>query len=110
MTDLYLILHKVRGEPAFDIASAIMIGEEQCWLIPTSGHRAYPIDWLPLNAVCPDTVENMLVAANGPIWETLSDHYEARPLQKEARTTFNPRALLEKIGLAKSTSMKRRSL
>src|SRR6516225_1037078 len=76
MTDLYLILHKVRGEPALDIASAIMIGEEQCWLIPTSGHRAYPIDWLALNAVCPDTVENMLVAANGPIWEALSDHYE----------------------------------
>ena len=43
MNDLYLILHKVRGEPAFDIAQKMMIGEEEGWIIPTSGHRAYPI-------------------------------------------------------------------
>ena len=39
---IYLILHKVRGEPAFDIAEPIMIGDEEGWIIPTSGHRAYP--------------------------------------------------------------------
>jgi hypothetical protein len=61
----HLILHKVRGEPAFDIASRIHCplceGARQgldhgeaymgncsgCddgywWIIPTSGHRAYP--------------------------------------------------------------------
>jgi hypothetical protein len=38
----YLILHKVRGEPAFDIASKLQIGDEEGWIIPTSGHRAYP--------------------------------------------------------------------
>jgi len=62
---VYLILHKVRGEPAFDIASKLrcpvcepmrqglddgMAYAGNCnacddgywWIIPTSGHRAYP--------------------------------------------------------------------
>jgi hypothetical protein len=38
MSELYLIAHKVRGEPALDIA--IKMGD--WWIIPTSGHRAYP--------------------------------------------------------------------
>ena len=65
MTDLFLIAHKVRNEPAFDIACRIVcaecnghgdlniadatfIGCNECdnlgywWIIPTSGHRAYP--------------------------------------------------------------------
>jgi hypothetical protein len=59
MTDLYLVAHKVRGEPAFDIAQRMECPEcnaEGCiecddlgawWIIPTSGHRAYPFgDWL----------------------------------------------------------------
>ena len=33
MTDLYLILHKVRGEPAFDVAQKIQIGGEEGWII-----------------------------------------------------------------------------
>jgi hypothetical protein len=41
-TMTYLILHKVRGEPAFDIAEKLQIGDEEGWIIPTSGHRAYP--------------------------------------------------------------------
>lgn len=57
MTEPFLILHKVRGQPAFDIAERIecpechKLGPEFCdgcegagfwWIIPTSGHRAYP--------------------------------------------------------------------
>src|SRR4029077_6392662 len=38
---LFLILHKVRGEPAFDIAECIGAAED-IWIIPTSGHRCYP--------------------------------------------------------------------
>ena len=38
----YLILHKVRGEPAFDIAHRIDIDGESAWIVSTSGHRAYP--------------------------------------------------------------------
>ena len=39
---LYLILHKVRGEPAYDIATPVLIGQEEGWIVPTSGHRCYP--------------------------------------------------------------------
>ena len=42
MSEPYLIAHVVRGSPAFDIAEQIEIGDEQGWIIPTSGHRAYP--------------------------------------------------------------------
>ena len=42
MTGLYLIAHKVRGEAAFDIATQLAVGDEIWWIIPTSGHRAYP--------------------------------------------------------------------
>ena len=42
MSQLYLIAHKVRGEPAFDVAQKMLVGEETYWIIPTSGHRAYP--------------------------------------------------------------------
>lgn len=45
----HLILHKVRGEPAFDIAEKLMIGDEEGWIIPTSGHRAYPCRHWPLD-------------------------------------------------------------
>lgn len=45
----YLILHKVRGEPAFDIAEPALIGTEQGWIISTSGWRAYPYWSQPLN-------------------------------------------------------------
>jgi hypothetical protein len=69
MTDLYLIAHKVRGEPAFDIAQHMTCpkcedgfddyGDSlvQCsacdgighwWIIPTSGHRAFPYWNVPL--------------------------------------------------------------
>jgi hypothetical protein len=44
----HLILHKVRGEPAFDIAEPTKIGNEDGWIIPTSGHRAYPYWNTPL--------------------------------------------------------------
>lgn len=36
----HLILHKVRGSPALDVAE--FLPEMDMWIIPTSGHRAYP--------------------------------------------------------------------
>src|SRR6266852_3426625 len=65
MTEPYLIAHKVRGEPAFDIAvrmqcpecngdDAMQMSYGECdnlgywWIISTSGHRAYPWWHLPL--------------------------------------------------------------
>jgi len=39
MAETYLIAHRVRGERAFDVAE---LDERGWWIIPTSGHRAYP--------------------------------------------------------------------
>lgn len=55
MTDLYLIAHRVRGEPAFDTAIMLDILDEDgdpVWIIPTSGHRAYPYWQQPLFEHC----------------------------------------------------------
>lgn len=46
---LYLIAHKVRGQPAFDIAIQMPMDDEIWWIIPTSGHRAYPYWNIALN-------------------------------------------------------------
>ena len=69
MSDLYLILHKVRGEPAFDIAQKIQIGDEEGWIIPTSGHRAYPV-----------MVEKFVGWNNydREMFSSLPDHYSAK--------------------------------
>ena len=68
---VYLILHKVRGEPAFDVAlrSAEMLeatGDE--WIIPTSGHTAHPYWAKPLRDYLGDDIK-----ASVP--DDLPDHY-----------------------------------
>ena len=92
MSELYLILHKVRGEPAFDIAEKTMIAKEEGWIIPTSGHRAYPVDTTPL--VTPIT------PVNEADWEALPDHYDAKRddhsyLEEEARSLLVRRGLIK---------------
>lgn len=51
MDEPYLIAHKVRGEPAFDIAVQMEVAEGFWWIIPTSGHRAYPFWYTPLDGL-----------------------------------------------------------
>jgi hypothetical protein len=81
---LYLILHKVRGKPTFDIATRVQIGNESGWIIPTSGHRAWPLrhwpledlrDSSPLGHDCPASHGG---AVGGAAWADLPDHYELR--------------------------------
>lgn len=94
MTEPYLILHKVRGEPAFDIAVKLTAnpGElghsfperadpEEIWIIPTSGHRAYPYASAPLTDLhfvyeggIINTIKDMLAV---PPPEDCPDHYNA---------------------------------
>lgn len=81
MTEPYLIAHKVRGEPAFDIA--INIGDEtgDLWIIPTSGHRAYPYWSTPLNEIGICKTEywedsQTLNDAVPPMPEGYPDHYQ----------------------------------
>lgn len=87
MTDLYLIAHCVRGEPAFDVAQRIecpecsAMGCLECddlgywWIVGTSGHRAYPYYETPLNQ-CVDMyymdgdINKPMVPPDG-----LQDHY-----------------------------------
>jgi hypothetical protein len=47
----YLIAHKVRGEPAFDVAVKMEMPDGPWWIIPTSGHRAYPFAYSQLEYV-----------------------------------------------------------
>src|SRR6185369_17577705 len=99
MPDLYLIAHKVRGEPAFDIAQHMTCpacegtndhcvscdGAGHWWIIPTSGHRAWPIMTWPLKELVhrigqdPDWDLSVLVEA-GPLefndeFVSVRDHY-----------------------------------
>lgn len=96
---LYLIHHKVRGTPTFDVAEKIQIGTEVGWIIPTSGHRAYPSKvWLLSDFV--DTAQ--------PLAEDLRDHYAVNNAAlgyTGARTNargkieIEGKSLLRKLGL-----------
>lgn len=110
MADPFLICHKVRGEPAFDVAIQMDCPlcqggiDPMCiecddlgywWIIPTSGHRAYPywseelrllIDW-PMQEIN----NNPLPPAIPP---SLPDHYQ---LSTPRPTT----SLVDALGLRK---------
>jgi hypothetical protein len=73
MDELYLIAHKVRSELAFDIAQRVVIGDEDVWFIPTSGHRAYPLRWQPLTETLAESFSADKI--EGEEWERLPDHY-----------------------------------
>ena len=69
MSERYLILHKVSGEPAFDIAIRLET-EEEIWIIPTSGHRAYPYKKWPLTTLfVPESTFDEMIPNDWP------DHY-----------------------------------
>jgi hypothetical protein len=94
----YLILHKVRGEPAFDIADKLQIGDEEGWIIPTSGHRAYPFMEWPLEAFGQPFIGNIpTVPVDWP------DHY-----QVDAGSTPKPNFNIMTIISPMMTKFKRR--
>jgi len=82
---LYLILHKVRGGPAFDIAQHVVIGSEQGWIIPTSGHRAYPWRSWPLEDLADISditscrTHDQPWTHDGDLPADWPDHYQASP-------------------------------
>jgi len=110
MPEPFLIAHLVRGEPAFDIATQIICPEcstinpatgrhaapegcDECdhtgywWIIPTSGHRAYPY-WYQLLGAFRDRVgrhaDNWLTIGDPPFdWP---DHY---PTSASAEPAIN---------------------
>lgn len=77
--ELYLIAHKVRGELAWDIAHRLQIGDEQGWIVSTSGHRAYPTQyWLLENLFDGSDYPHNRPAEYEPQadWDVVPDHYE----------------------------------
>ena len=69
MDALYLISHRVRGELAYDVALRILLsGGEERWLIPTSGHRAYPLAYKALAPIAGEMT-------NCADWSAVPDHY-----------------------------------
>lgn len=115
MSDLYLILHKVRGEPAFDIAQRVQIGDEEGWIIPTSGHRAYPfLTWelgkledelSPLQKLI-DLFHEKLQTKQ---WLGLPDHFTANTPRDPTPLTARVTGLLSVLGLGPKP-IKRRSV
>lgn len=119
MSDLFLIAHKVRGEPAFDIASRLpcplcqayesVTGAwceperaqadcDECdrlgfwWIIPTSGHRAYPYNWAYYE------FESLLPPGN-EMPPDLPDHYIATARPSDASASAP--SLAERLGLTR---------
>lgn len=119
---LYLIAHIVTGEPAFDIAIQLCDhdSDEPCqpncglypdckgewWIIPTSGHRAYPYWAIRLEDI--DDTHSLKLDGSGiseytdgppepP--ENWTDHYKYNPHLLETKETIqNAQELLAAIG------------
>lgn len=106
MSEPFLILHKVRGEPAFDIAERWTFDGEEGWIIPTSGHRAYPYQWFELDRLMHHARGDANPWYINDLRQELPngwpDHYAAndRPI-REATYNGHARAagLLAKLGL-----------
>ena len=67
---IYLIAHKVRGEPALDVALKMEVNGADWWIIPTSGHRAYPYWFEELSPEVPEMPEDT------------PDHYQVKAKPK----------------------------
>jgi hypothetical protein len=51
MEDLYLILHKVRGEAVFDVAEKVSLDGKEWFVLSTVGARAYPLQTWRLHSL-----------------------------------------------------------
>lgn len=99
MTDLYLIAHKVRGEPAFDIAIMLDALDEDgdvVWLIPTSGHRAYPFAHTIMLCHEDQSISFAFPPGEpGPMPPSLPDHYACN----DRSTSTKQPTLLSRLNL-----------
>lgn len=114
---LYLIAHKVRGQPAFDVAIQMEcphchgVGEpdgvdyegpacDECsyqgywWILPSTGHRAYPYMYKALDDLC-------ITRENYPVPDDLRDFWNTPDIQiKDTEANLAAgRTLLETLGL-----------
>lgn len=116
MSEPYLILHKVRGEPAFDVAIQMtcpLCNRQGCyecesegywWIVSTSGHRAYPALYWKVDDLIdgsdPARFEDKSLIANLP------DHYRVNKVEapKEANASTK---LLHELGLVRKLDLSR---
>lgn len=120
MSEPYLILHRVRGQPAFDIAEQMACpvcqqGEYpmciECneqgwwWIIPTSGHRAHPWKTYKLDTLyitdddVTEPITNIvyfLSKYQGPMPTDWPDHY---PTSTTPHSPSPSGSLAERLGL-----------
>jgi len=95
----YLILHKVRGAPAFDVARMMLVPgyTEPWWIIPTSGHRAYPyLVWRLDDLVNEDpnvALANPFEVTNWILPKDLPDHYSASTSTRRTKRASKVEAL-----------------
>src|SRR5258708_234829 len=86
VSDLFLIAHKVSGEPAFDIAEKMECslchgkGCFECddcgyWWITSTGHRPYPYDYIELSNVSKVWLDELPPAPEG--WRDSYGHSTA---------------------------------
>jgi hypothetical protein len=133
---LYLIAHKVRGQPAFDVAERMEcphcrtyeyvehmavaesnMGCHACdgqgfwWIIPTSGHRAYPYWSISFSdmSMSPDQPITDYVPVMPSDWP---DHYASPSLslREPDAQRAEGRGLLAKLGLTRKTPFTDRRL
>lgn len=118
MTNLYLVAHRVRGKPAFDIACHMTcplcsthdvvtntwVDPEGCyecddlgywWIIPTSGHRAYPWWFGELNHIMENHLAMTMDEISALMPPDLPDHYP-----HDTRLRSQP-SLADRLGITK---------
>jgi hypothetical protein len=101
----HLILHKVRGNPEFDVAERATIGEEEGWIISTSGHRAYPwLQWSLEDLMDTSDINsyghhNYIGTMTFNLPEDLPDHYPAKASKEAKPEPAKIHAFLGKLGL-----------
>lgn len=101
----HLILHKVRGNPEFDVAERLEIEGEEMWIISTSGHRAYPHRTWSLEDLM-DTSDinsyghhNYIGTMQFTLPDDLEDHYPAKAKQEAKPEPMKVYNLLQQLGL-----------
>ena len=118
MSDLYLILHRVRGAPALDIASRCdEMGTPDdpgpWWIIPTSGHRAYPLRQVELYELAEFYEDEISWAysaeMDSPFPPSWPDHYAPSTIEKlTTKASSGASSLLASLGLSGPTFKRRK--
>jgi hypothetical protein len=102
MDGLHLIVHKVKGQAALDVAQRVVIGDEDVWFIPTSGHRAYPLHWQALPESFTKSLGLSADTIEGEAWERLPDHYSRERKGPLAQL----RSLVQLVGLSATAGLR----